>query len=178
MAERFAEMLRVGGSSNSLGRAGEVVEAVLAEPSRLAELFDCLFLEDAWQRMRAADALEKVCRGEPALLVPYLPRLLDEVAAIDQASVQWHLAQLLGELPLTPSQTGRAIAVLTRNLRRDDVDWIVASHSMETLAGFARDGRMPREELLPLLRRQQGHRSRAVVRRATRLLDSLTPADR
>jgi HEAT repeat protein len=33
----------------------------LHDPERLEELYSCLFNEDAWVRMRAADALENLC---------------------------------------------------------------------------------------------------------------------
>jgi hypothetical protein len=42
MNENFVEMLAVGGKSNSLGRAGEVVKLVLGDRSRLDELYDYL----------------------------------------------------------------------------------------------------------------------------------------
>ena len=51
--EPFADVLRVGGGSNALGRAGEVVDAVLRDPGRLRELLDCVGDDDAWVRMRA-----------------------------------------------------------------------------------------------------------------------------
>jgi hypothetical protein len=83
--EPFAEMLE-GGHRNSLGRAGEVVEIVLADRSRLDELFASLTEPDELVRLRAGDALEKVCRERPAWFVPHLERLLGEVGAIEQAS--------------------------------------------------------------------------------------------
>jgi hypothetical protein len=58
-------MLTVGGKSNALGRTNEVIEIVLLDKSRLDELYKCLFEADAWVRMRAGDALEKICRHCP-----------------------------------------------------------------------------------------------------------------
>ncbi len=74
MDGNFVEMLAVGGKSNSLGRVNEVIEIVLHNEPRLNELYDCLFDKDAWIRMRAADALEKVCREHPDWLMPYIDR--------------------------------------------------------------------------------------------------------
>ena len=99
MKEKFADALTLGGKSNSLGRAGEVVDTVLGDKSRLGELYDCLFLEDAWVRMRAADALEKVCRVHPEWIESYIDRFEDELAISDQPSIQWHLAQIYGGQP-------------------------------------------------------------------------------
>ncbi len=123
--------------------------------------------------MRAGDALEKVCRQQPRWLAPYRTRLLGEVARIRQASIQWHLAQMFGEIELTSSQRQKAIAILRANLADSDVDWIVASCSMETLTKFARDGSAPVEMVVPLLQRQLHHRSKAVAKRAIKLLDQL-----
>lgn len=170
---RSLEARLTGGRPNSLGEANTIVDEVLAGDSDLAELYGCLFSDDQWVRMRAGDALEKVCRQRPEWFADYLERLLSEVAAIRQPSVQWHLAQMLGEIELTQAQQQRAIEILRDNLTDPNVDWIVASNSMETLAQFARDGSVPVEIAAPLIEQQLHHRSKAVVKRATKLLADL-----
>jgi hypothetical protein len=50
--------------------------------------------------MRASDVLEKVYRAHPGLLRPFVPRLLGQMSRIEQASVQWNLAQILTEVEL------------------------------------------------------------------------------
>ena len=52
------------GDRRTIGDAPTVAEAVAADPARLPELVGCLFAEDAGVRMRAADALERVSRGD------------------------------------------------------------------------------------------------------------------
>lgn len=173
MNDTFVSMLAEGGKKNTTGRAGEVVEIVLADQSRLKELYHCLFNEDAWLRMRAIDALEKVCRVRPEWLEPYIDRLLGEVAAIQQASIHWHLAEIFTEVKLTPSQLQNAINLLKSNISTNDVDWIVASNTMNTLTRFVIEGVISESELIPLLEIQQTHHSKAVVKRATRLLTEL-----
>ncbi len=173
MTENFATMLAIGGKKNSLGRAEEIVQIVLNDRSRLDELYDCLFEDDAWVRMRAVDALEKVCRVHPEWLEPYVERLLHEVAVIDQASIQWHLAEMFNEINLSPTQLQKAITIMKRNISSKDADWIVASNSMETLASYVANGLLPSSELAYLLKIQQTHHSKAVVKRATRLLEQL-----
>lgn len=168
--ESFAEMLAAGGKSNSLGRAGEVVEKVLHDNSRLDELYNCLFDDDAWVRMRAADSLEKVCRARPDWLLAYIDRFSTEVATSTQPSIQWHLAQMYAEVTLTASQKRFAISWLKRLLSSSQTDWIVAANSMGTLAQFVREGAVPASELVTLLKTQQQHRSKSVVKRADRLL--------
>ncbi|HEY0964928.1 MAG TPA: hypothetical protein VGE13_00430 [Candidatus Saccharimonadales bacterium] len=173
MTERFADILTEGGKKNTLGRAEEVLQIVANDHSRLEELYRCLFEDDAWVRMRAVDTLEKICRVHPDWLDPYIERLLSEVAAIDQASVQWHLAQMFGRISLSPDQRRRAIKIMERNISSKEADWIVASNTMDTLAKFVADGILPASELAPLLKIQQSHHSNAVVKRATRILQEL-----
>lgn len=127
-----------GGDPRSLGDVEEVIDSVIGDPAQLDELFTCLFCEDAVVRMRAADGLEKLARRRPELLVPYIGRLLDEVAAIEQPSVQWHLAQIVAEVPLHPSQRRRAVEILKRSLERAD-NWIVLNSTIEALGRLAQD---------------------------------------
>jgi hypothetical protein len=170
VTEPFVDMLAVGGRSNSLGRVDQVIALVLDEPSRLDELYDCLFHEDAWRRMRAADALEKVCRQHPEWLAPYVDRFPAELASSSQPSILWHLAQMYRHLTLTAQQKAFAVEWLERVLSTTEADWIVAANAMQTLARFTEDGTVPRHDLVALLRVQQQHRSKAVVRRADKLL--------
>jgi hypothetical protein len=173
MAESFRSILTIGEHRNSLGRAGEILQIVLHDRSRLDELFECVMDDDAWVRMRAIDTLEKVCRVHPDWLLPYVERLLHEVAAIDQPSIQWHLAELFAEIELSESERKRAIHRMIRNITDIEVDWIVAANTMETLTMYVNLGYLPAEAVIPLLKKQQAHRSQAVVRRATKLLGEL-----
>jgi hypothetical protein len=83
MAEIDLQRMLSGGDPRTLGRAEEVVSLVLTRSRLLPRLFECVSDDDEVVRMRAADALEKVCRQQPSLLEPYISRLLDEVALID-----------------------------------------------------------------------------------------------
>ncbi len=174
MQESFADILAVGGKSNSLGRAQEVIEIVLHDQPLLEELYECLFNEDAWVRMRAADGIEKVARLHPNWLEPYIDRISKDLAPSTQPSIQWHIAQIYGEVTLTASQKRFAINWLKGLLSSPQVDWIVAANSMDTLAQFVRDGSVPKSQLSALLEIQCQHKSKSVVRRADKLLSELT----
>lgn len=141
--DRFEQML-TGGHPNSLGRTVEVVDRILAEPARLAELYGCYFSTDAVVRLRTSSALKRIAFVHPQWLVPYLDRLLTEVARIDQASAQWTLAQLFGIIQpfMTQDQDQQAIAVLKHNLDHN-ADWIVLITTMQTLAEWS-----PKDEQL------------------------------
>lgn len=173
MRENFTEMLAVGGKSNSLGRVNEVINQVLHNQSRLNELYDCLFNDDAWIRMRAADALEKVCRKHPDWLQPYIDRSFNELIASSQPSIQWHLAQIYKQVSLTNDQKWIAIRWLKKLLSSKEVDWIVAANAMDTLAYFSQEGSVAKSDLIALLRIQQQHKSKSVVRRANKHLANL-----
>jgi HEAT repeat protein len=174
MQANFAVLLTIGGKSNSLGRVNEIIQLVLQDATRLDELYSCLFNEDAWVRMRAADALEKICREHPDWLLPYVDRLSEEVAVLDQPSIQWHLAQIYRQVNLTNEQKSIAIQWLKQRLLSPTVDWIVAANVIDTLAYFTQQGSVPPSEFIPLLQIQQHHKSKAVVKRAARLLQAMS----
>lgn len=173
MAEKFSDILAVG-KINSLGRAEEVVAAVLQDQSRIEELYQCLFEDDAWLRMRAVDSLEKVCRVHPQWLEPYVDRLMGEFGDNTQPSIQWHMAEIFIEVDLTPKQRERAINWLIARLKDPNVDWIVAANCMSSLTEFTHRGSFAKEKLIPLLELQQSHKSNAVKKRAAKLLHSLS----
>lgn len=158
-----------GGSPRTLAGANEVAELVLANPDRLAELYDLLFQDDAIIRMRTADALEKVCRVRPDLFIRYIEQLLTRVASIQQPSVQWHLAQMLGEVELMPEQKHRATTLLNDYLD-NNTDWIVLNNTLETLAGFVRADAALKPEFVERLLKLRSCRHKSVARRAEKLL--------
>jgi hypothetical protein len=78
--------LLTGGNPRGLRNAGIVIDAASRRPERLEELVQCVFSADEVVRMRASDALEKVCRSRPALLQPFVPRLLERRSGSRQAA--------------------------------------------------------------------------------------------
>lgn len=160
--EPFRDVLAAGGHRNSLGRSGELVELLRQDPARIEELFACIGDEDAWVRMRAVDAFEKVVAARPQVGLPFVERVLGDLAQSEQPSVQWHVAQLLAELELTPSQRRRAVAWLQQRIATTEVDWIVASNAMRTLLGFGRAGHVAAAELRPCFQVQVEQGSFAV----------------
>lgn len=173
MLESFAEILAVGGKSNSLGRTNEVIERVLDNKHLLDELYTCVFSDDAWVRMRAMDAIEKICRQHPDWLLPYIDRFQRDLALSDQPSVQWHLAQIYGQVDLNAAQKQIAIQWLKDRLSTTATDWIVTANAMTTLVQFTNDGSVPKDVTVLLLKLQQTHRSKSVVRKAKKLLSGL-----
>ncbi|MFZ0158214.1 MAG: hypothetical protein WAL50_04215 [Kineosporiaceae bacterium] len=161
-----------GGDPRSLGQANEIVGEVLSAPDRLAELVECVLGDDPVVRMRASDALEKVARQRPAWVEPFLDRLLGPVSTIEQASVQWHLAQILGEVPLDVPRRRLAVRLL-RTFLEHSTDWIVLTSTMESLTTLATGDARLRRWLIPVLQHHLDDRRPAVVKRAARQLARL-----
>lgn len=170
MHEPFSKILLEGGHRNSLGRVEEVIASVLADQSRLEELYQCVFDEDAWVRMRAIDAVEKVCRVHPEWLEPYIDRFVHELAKSEQASVQWHLAEIYTQVRLSDKQRAFVLQWLVDRISTTNVDWIVSANTMKALVYFVQTGHFPTDKLVVLLEIQTSHKSNAVKRRAHKLL--------
>jgi len=167
----FTVML-AGGDPRSLGRTAEVVDVVLAHPDRLDELFGCLDGPDPVVRMRAADGLEKACRVRPERFTRFVPRLLGEVAAIVQPSVRWHVAQMLGEVPLRPAEAEAARGIL-RDQLADSTDWIVLTSAMSSLATLAGGDPALRADAVRRVGSFAADPRPAVAKRAARVLAAL-----
>ena len=158
-----------GGNPRTLGNTEQVVAYVNAHPQKLGELFKCLKSTDEIVRMRTGDALEKICREQPEWFGPYIDSLLSDVAAIDQPSVQWHLAQMIGELPLNETQRRRALEVLKRNLETAS-DWIVLNYSLETFTIFTRKDASLQKYFIERLKVLSCDSRKSVAKRASKLL--------
>jgi hypothetical protein len=171
--EKFIDILQAGGKTNSLGRAGEVFTMVRNDPSRMDELFECIKAEDAWVRMRAIDTFEKLIKGDPKLVRPYLPLILADLVKSSQPSIQWHLAQIFGEVELNDQQRTDAITWLKSKIASTDVDWIVSVNVMKSLLHFYKAGFVPKEELAILFNVQSDHASKSVRKKAEMFLKEL-----
>ncbi len=166
------ELLLTGGHPNSLGHTEEVIHFVFENPGELKTLFDCLFVSDELVRMRAGDALEKICRVHPDWFSDYIDRLQTEVYKIDQPSVQWHLVQMMGELDLNEIQTKRAIEILRSNLEHA-TDWIVLNFSIEIMYKFVKENTSLATDYSKQLKRLMSDPHKSVSKRAQKYLNEL-----
>jgi hypothetical protein len=149
-----------------------VIEAVLHDPARVSELFACVTDEDEYVRMRASDALEKVCRADVSIVQPLKTRVLNEMSFIDQPSVQWHYAQIVDRLQLSPQETAQVISKLRSNFETYD-DWITRNITMEVLGNFALHDEALRAYLIPRLEELTRDRKVSVSTRALKILKRL-----
>lgn len=163
-----------GGPPNSLGRTIEVVELVLAEPSRFEDLFRCYQSKDEVVRLRTSNAMKRVEAERPDLLIPYIDRFIHEIGGLDQASAQWTLAQLFDRLneQMSAEQKRSITSIMKRNLEHHN-DWIVLNATMDTLSSWAQTDIGLKTWLEPHLRRLSDDHRKAVVNRTKKKLSLL-----
>lgn len=168
------ELMLTGGHPNSLGRTVEVVELVLAKPSRLDELYACYQSDNETVRMRVSNAMKRIEKERQDLIVPYVDRFLSEIAALNQPSAQWTLAQLFLRLApvITPEQLKTAKRVLKRNLAKHE-DWIVLTMTTETLVTWAKTDAALKRWLKRHLTRLAVDTRKAVAKKAQKSLVTL-----
>lgn len=173
MNETFEAML-AGGHPNSLGRTVEVVNLVLADRDRLAELFQCYFSADEVVRLRVSSAMKRVTIAHPEWTMGLMDRLQGEIAAIDQASTKWTLALVfdLTRTLLSEVQRARAVDIMQHNVATHD-DWIVLNNSMKVLGAWADDDDELRRWLRPQLQRLTNDPRKSVASNARKVLSRL-----
>ena len=173
MTERFEDML-TGGHPNSLGRTIDVVESVLTDDTRIAELFACYQSADEVVRLRVSNALRRVQAERPDLIVPLIDPLIEQIGALDQPSAQWTLPKLFegADSQMSPDQKRAALDLVKRNLANHD-DWIVLNNSIDYLAlRAARDPGL-NAWLIPHLERLSSETRKSVAKRAQKALNKL-----
>ena len=119
-----------GGDLRSDGEANEVVRQVLAHPQLLELLLEGLGSPDNVVRGRTADALEKVSRSRPGLLMPHSSQLMRQAMDDGVAMVRWHLAMILGTLAALGHRADPILAVLAELLGDRSAfvrSWAIAS---------------------------------------------------
>ena len=160
-----------GGDRRSVGRVDEVVRQVLADPSLFGRLFEGMLHEDPLIRMRSADAAEKITVQHPEALVPYRNVLLNEVAAIEQQEVRWHVAQMFSYLRLEAPETDRVVEILLEYLR--DESRIVQTCALQALADVAARDERHRLPIISIIEKATLTGPPAVKARGRKLLKKL-----
>jgi hypothetical protein len=142
-----------GGDRRSIGRSNEVVAKVLQDarqaPKLLKILFNALASDDKIQRMRSADAIEKITAQRPELFQPFKRNVLASAGLSQQKEVRWHLALLMPRLNLTSDQRAAAVEILFDYLR--DQSSIVKTFAMQSLADLASTDQKLKSQIRPLL---------------------------
>jgi hypothetical protein len=164
-----------GSDRRSIGRSGEVVAEVLADPRLFGILFEGMLADDAVLRMRCADAVEKITARRPNLLQPYKKALIQKVAMIDQQEVRWHVALMIPRLKLTKAERRAVVSFLNDYL--NDKSKIVKTFSMQALAEIAGQDSDLRASIVPQLEALTRTGSPAMQSRGRKLLAKLKSMD-
>lgn len=160
-----------GGDRRSIRGVPEVVHLVLGEPSLFSAVFDGILGVEPVNRMRCADAIEKITRARPEYLQPYKKQLLQLAVTEEQPEVRWHLAQLVPRLHLSKRERRQAVEVLNRYLT--DRSRIVKTFAMQGLADIAARDPLLRGPILERLRELTRIGSPAMRSRGRKLLAQL-----
>ena len=170
MAEKFETML-TGGHPNSLGRTEEVVDQILADETRLDELYQCYFSSDEVVRLRVSSAFKRITAKHPQWTMKFMDGFLSQIADIDQASTQWTLAILFDQTKslMSSQQKAKALDIMKRNLAGHH-DWIVLNTTMNVLANWAKRDPDLAQWMLAHLRRLAGDQRKSVAKKAGKLL--------
>ena len=160
-----------GGDQRSIGRANEVVKAVLKSPDFLPLVVDALDEDDPVVAMRAADALEKISRERPELLTPHGRTLITRAQRSGQAAVRWNLAETIPRLSLDGRQRERVFKLLEKFLYDDGR--LVRTAAMQGLADLAKRDSRFLGRVRPLIAWHTANGSPAMKARGQRLMRQL-----
>jgi len=119
-----------GGDLRSDGLADQAAEFILENPQLVNELFDGLSSEDPLIRGRTADALEKIARKEPELLINRVTELISLVKVETVPMVKMHLAMLFGHLVPCDQNIGEITDILLDLIQDESVftkSWTITS---------------------------------------------------
>ena len=160
-----------GGDRRSIGRVGEVVDRVLGSAGLFDELINGLFTADPVLRMRTADAVEKLSRVKPELLMPHRKILIRLTHETGQQEIRWHLAQILPRLKLKPADRKTIVDILYTYL--NDKSKIVVTCALQALADFAVEDGQLRPRVIRELENFTQTGSPAIQNRGRKLLERL-----
>lgn len=171
MTRKEIELQLSGGHPNSLGDTIRVVDQVLVKPELIKPLFECYLSDDEVVRMRVSNAMKRIARANPSLIIPYIDRFLDEVSQLDQASAQWSLAQLflILENEMSTTQRQRATEIMMYNLKHHS-DWIVLNMTLETLGNWSKKDPSIRKAILARVKELMADPRKSVAKKATKTM--------
>jgi hypothetical protein len=161
-----------GEDLRSIGKADEVVQDILNDPSLFQEVFEGMLNKDPVIRMRSADAIEKVSAKRPEYLRPFKSKLINQISKIEQQEVRWHTAQMFSYIETSKIERNKIIKILLSYIETDESK-IVKTFSMQTLADFAEKDEQIKPRMINLIKGMIKSGSPAIVSRGKKLLKQL-----
>lgn len=166
LADRLA-----ANSSRYLGCANEVAIEALTHSKRVTQLVEALMDKRQLVQHRAANALKKIQRSNPALLKPFAKQILRATITTEHLHTRWNLTIIVGELPLRGRDKSLAIDLMFEALAsRSALERVFA---LQALTNYAQDDAALRTRLHPILQQALTDPSAAIRARARKLLKQL-----
>lgn len=164
-----------GGDLRSDGLSNQVVNVVLQQPHLLPDLLAGLDSREDVIRGRTADALEKIARTHPDLLLEHLQRLI-ALAQTDQVPmVKMHLAMIFGHLSMYEERTDELVSALIALL--DDASVFAVSWAIVSLCVLAKRYPSKNEQILAQIATLKLHESIAIRSKVGKAIELLTHED-
>ncbi len=161
-----------GSDLRSDGMANEAAQFVLDNPLVIEDLFSGLSEPDDVIRGRTADALEKISRERPDLLIDHLQEMVD-LAKTDQVPmVKMHLAMIFGHLAVYEESVEQLISDLFDLLGDESV--FAKSWTIVSLCIIGRKYPQECQRIVNRLSQLQGDNSTAIRSRIKNALIILT----
>jgi HEAT repeat protein len=161
-----------GGDLRSDGMASEAAQFVLVNPHVFEDLFAGLSEEDDVIRGRTADALEKIARERPDLLIDHLQDMVDLAENEPVPMVKMHLAMIFGHLAVYEDALEQLISALNDLL--DDKSVFTRSWAIASLCIIGRKYSRECRQIVERLSQLQGDQSIAIRSRVKKALIILT----
>lgn len=159
------------GTTRDLGCTNEVAREALHNHSLVNELIDALDDQRIVVPHRAANALKKIQRSNPALLEPFAKRILRHTLETTHMHTRWNLTIILGELPLRGRDKALAVDLMFEALSsRSALQRVFA---LQALTNFAHDDAALRKRVQPILQQALTDSSAAIRARTKKLLKQL-----
>jgi hypothetical protein len=111
---------RITPDPSSAKDAEAAAEEVIAHHERLPLLVGGLDDPDDIIRAKTAHAMERIADAQPDLLAGYIPTLTRTARADPVDMVRWHMAMILGEIPVERRDWDRVIGTLEALLAGDE----------------------------------------------------------
>jgi hypothetical protein len=151
--------------------SNEAADFVLKNPELFDELFEGLSVSDDVVRGRTADALEKVSRVKPDLLIGRLPKLIQVAEEDHVPMVKMHLAMIFGHLAMYEERLSDLISTLLNLL--DDRSVFTRSWAVVSLCIIGRKYPHERTQILARIAPIQRDQSIAMRTKARKAIDLL-----
>nr|MDO8134568.1 hypothetical protein [Candidatus Njordarchaeum guaymaensis] len=158
----------IGGNLASDGRANEVAEDVIKNPTLLPKLVEGLHEPVDVVRARTAHAFERISRTNPKLLRPLTSQFIRMASTEKVPMVKWHLAMIFGNVEFPEKETNAVLAALFRLLEDESV--FVRSWAIVSLVFWGRRIRSMRREITARIKTFQDDKSTAIRTRVAKAL--------